>query len=66
MKTQRGGFRTLRHEQLLQELVHDTYKTRLKLPEPTRRPDCGAGWHRGRMEFHYNKADNLLRASWAR
>ena len=22
--------------------------------------------YRGRMEFHYNKADNLLRVSWTR
>jgi NMD protein affecting ribosome stability and mRNA decay len=48
MKTQRGGFRMLRHEQLLQELVHDSYKTRRKLPEPSRCQDCGAVWHRGR------------------
>ena len=32
----------MQHEQLLQELVHDTYKTRRKLPEPTRCADCGA------------------------
>lgn len=51
MKTQRGGFRMLQHEQLLQELVHDTYKTRRKLPEPTRCPDCGAVWHRGRWTW---------------
>lgn len=38
----------LRHRQLLQELVHDSYKTRRKLPEPSRCSDCGAVWHRGR------------------
>jgi len=51
MKTQRGGFRMLRREQLMQELVHDTYKTRKKLPEPTRCEDCGAVWHRGRWHW---------------
>jgi NMD protein affecting ribosome stability and mRNA decay len=57
MKTQRGGFRMLRHEQLLQELVHDTYKTRRKLPEPTRCRDCGAVWHRGRWVWSAPPAD---------
>ena len=51
MKSQRGGFRMLRREQLLQELVHDTYKTRKKLPEPARCEDCGAVWHRGRWHW---------------
>jgi len=51
MKAQRGGFRMLRREQLLQELVHDTYKTRKKLPEPARCGDCGALWHRGRWSW---------------
>jgi NMD protein affecting ribosome stability and mRNA decay len=57
MKTQRGGFRMLRHEQLLQELVHDSYKTRRKLPEPTRCRDCGAVWHRGRWVWSAPPAD---------
>jgi hypothetical protein len=51
MKSQRGGFRMLQREQLLQELVHDTYKIRKKLPEPTRCQDCGAVWHRGRWHW---------------
>jgi NMD protein affecting ribosome stability and mRNA decay len=51
MKRERGGFRMLRHEQLLQELVHDTYKSGRKLPEPTRCQDCGAVWHRGRWSW---------------
>ncbi len=41
----------LRREQLLQELVHDTYKTKGKLPEPTRCPGCGATYHRGRWTW---------------
>ena len=48
MKNERGGFRMLQREQLLQELVHDSYKSRRKLPEPTRCPDCGAVYRRGR------------------
>ena len=48
MKTERGGFRPMRHEQLLQELVHDSYKAGLKLPELTRCPDCGAVFSDGR------------------
>lgn len=48
MKAERGGFRMLRHEQLLQEFVHDSYQERRKLPEPTRCPDCHAVFRRGR------------------
>jgi NMD protein affecting ribosome stability and mRNA decay len=51
MKAERGGFRMLRRDQLLQELVHDSYKMRRKLPEPTRCPGCGAIYHRGRWTW---------------
>lgn len=51
MKQERGGFRMLRREQLLQELVHDTYKPKGKLSEPTRCPECGAVFHRGRWSW---------------
>ncbi|HEX4926584.1 MAG TPA: BCAM0308 family protein [Burkholderiales bacterium] len=51
MKTVRDGFRMLRHEQLLQEVVHDTYKLPRKLAEPTRCPDCGAVWRDGRWAW---------------
>ncbi len=51
MKTTRNGFRMLQREQLLQEKVHDTYKAKRKLPEPTRCPDCHAVWHRGRWSW---------------
>lgn len=51
MKTQRAGFRMLRREQLLQELVHDSYKLGRKLAEPTRCPDCGAFFHKGRWTW---------------
>ena len=50
MKTERGGFRPMRHEQLLQELVHDSYKAGHKLAELTRCPDCGAIFSNGRWK----------------
>jgi hypothetical protein len=57
MKGERGGWRPLKREQLTQELVHDSYKSKKKLPEPTRCPDCGGyaaaldlGRRRGRHE----------------
>jgi NMD protein affecting ribosome stability and mRNA decay len=36
------------HDRLLRERVHDTYKSKHKLPEPTVCADCGAVYHRGR------------------
>lgn len=40
-----------RGDRLLRERVHDPYKTRLKLPEPTVCPDCGAHYHDGRWTW---------------
>lgn len=40
-----------RRDRLLRERVHDPYKTRLKLPEPTLCPQCGAVWHKGRWSW---------------
>lgn len=40
-----------RQDRLLRERVHDPYKTRLKLPEPTVCPDCGAHYHGGRWTW---------------
>lgn len=57
MKTDRGGFRMLRREQLLQELVHDSYKLGRKLAEPTRCPDCNAVFHKGRWTWGDAPAD---------
>jgi len=48
MKTIRGGWRPLRREELRDELVHDSYKSNRKLPEPTRCPKCGASYQGGR------------------
>jgi hypothetical protein len=33
------------------ERVHDPYRTRLKLPEPTFCPQCGAVFHAGRWQW---------------
>lgn len=48
MKSERGGFQPVSREQLFQELVHDSYKAGRKLREPTRCPDCGAVYEKGR------------------
>jgi hypothetical protein len=36
---------------MIRERVHDPYKTRLKLPEPTVCPDCGAIYQGGRWDW---------------
>lgn len=51
MKTDRGSFRIGGHQQLLQEIRHDSYKPRRKLPSPARCPDCGAVYRRGRWRW---------------
>ena len=51
MKVQRDGFRMLQREQLLQELVHDSYKAKHKLPEPSVCPRCSATFHEGRWTW---------------
>jgi hypothetical protein len=40
-----------RRDRLIREHVHDPYKTRLKLPEPTVCPRCGAVFHEGRWRW---------------
>lgn len=51
MKGPRKHVHSRRQEQLLEQVVHDTYKSRRKLPEPTRCKDCGALWRRGRWSW---------------
>lgn len=48
MKETRGNWRPLRRDELRDELVHDSYKSKRKLPEPTRCSECGAVYHEGR------------------
>ncbi len=40
-----------RGNRLIRERVHDPYKTRLKLPDPTVCPRCGAVFHKGRWTW---------------
>jgi NMD protein affecting ribosome stability and mRNA decay len=51
MKTGREGWRPLQREELRDELVHDSYKAKQKLHEPTRCPDCGAVYQGGRWQW---------------
>ena len=46
-----AGFQPVRRDRLLQEAVHDTYKTKGKLPEPALCPDCGAVFQDGRWQW---------------
>jgi NMD protein affecting ribosome stability and mRNA decay len=57
MKRRLGGSNIVRHQHILDALGHDSYKTRQKLPEPTRCQDCGAVWHRGRWTWAAPAAD---------
>ena len=46
----RGGSRP-RKDRLIREHVHDSYKLRRKLPEPTLCPECGAVYQGGRWQW---------------
>ena len=45
------GFHLVRRDQLLQEAVHDSYKAKGKLAEPTLCPDCGAVFRAGHWQW---------------
>ena len=51
MKGDRGGFRPLRREQLLEGFEHDSYKSKAKLRDPTRCPECGVVYRKGRWSW---------------
>jgi NMD protein affecting ribosome stability and mRNA decay len=51
MKSGTGGSRPPRREQLLDNPRHDSYKSKVKLPDPTRCPECGAVYHKGRWTW---------------
>ena len=51
MKQQQLPETARRGDRLIRERVHDPYKTRLKLPEPSVCPDCGATFHKGRWTW---------------
>lgn len=40
-----------RRDRMVEERIHDTYKLRGKLAEPTRCPQCGAVYHKGRWQW---------------
>lgn len=49
--TLNAGFRPVRRDQLRQERVHDSYKLRGKLAEPSVCGKCGAVYHAGRWQW---------------
>ena len=46
-----GYRRVQRGDRLIQERRHDSYRSKGKLPEPTRCPDCGAEYRDGRWQW---------------
>jgi len=42
---------TKRHDRLIEEGVHDTYKLKGKLPDPARCPQCDAVYRKGRWRW---------------
>jgi NMD protein affecting ribosome stability and mRNA decay len=56
-KTHAPSSRPERHDRLLKELDHDPYHSKVKLKEPTRCPECGAVFARGRWSWGDAPAD---------
>jgi len=51
-KSMPAGFRRIqRQDGIFQEQVHDSYKAKGKLPEPSACPQCGAFFHKGRWQW---------------
>lgn len=46
-----AGFHPIRRDRLIQEHVHDAYKIKGKLHEPTVCPTCGAVFHEGHWQW---------------
>lgn len=57
MKELRKSVRSPRRDRLIRERVHDPYKMRRKLPEPTVCPQCQAVYRDGRWEWGDRPAD---------
>ena len=45
------SFQPIRRDRLIQEAVHDSYKNKGKLPDPTLCTECGAVFHGGRWQW---------------
>lgn len=52
-----GFHKISRHDNLFQEQVHDAYKARAKLHEPSVCSECGAVFHEGRWQWLEAPAD---------
>ncbi len=53
-----SGFRQIqRHDGIFKERVHDAYKAKAKLPEPTVCSQCGAVFHEGRWQWRQAPAN---------
>jgi hypothetical protein len=53
-----SGFHQIpRHDGIFKEYVHDAYKLKKKLPEPTVCPECGAVFHAGRWQWMKEPTD---------